>query len=136
MGNNKDMPTEVAIQDEAGQEIMKAQAEDLQREIDLFKKNLTDLDKTEANFKEQFDIDVEINSIIMDGDNMKPLVPKTKFEESERFWELQKIKHGFTIRQQNHLGTQQLEGYKVQRVAMEEQLASATQKLEEMTKND
>jgi hypothetical protein len=122
----------VGVKDDIGMQIEAAQKEQLERELELFTKNLEQIEAEKANFAPQWEIDKELVEIILDKDNLQKVNPEFKYELNPRYWELRKKQIEYKFRMDKHLAESKLKGYDVQKTAVLEQIESSTQKLKEL----
>ena len=116
--------------DELGIDIVEATREQLEREIEQFKKNLDNIEKTREQYTKMFEIDKEINQIMVK--NYKLIEPQREYHKIDRFWELQIEKVKEEIKMGNLKGEGYLKGLDVQEEALREQLESSESKLKDM----
>ena len=132
MNMEEQVNEQIGVKDELGQEILDEQIKNLKTEIDLFKKNIEQVEKSKKNYEDQWIIDKEL--FALKHAEFEPLESalKFKFELNPRYWELVKQKQAYEIRHHTHMAEGQIEGYNKQLEALQEQLDSANTELEKL----
>ena len=77
---------DVGVMDDIGQEIVQANKEALEKEIELFTNNLVQKEKLKVRFARQWKRDEEIWTIKLD--NIRKIEPIYEYEKSDKYWEL------------------------------------------------
>lgn len=129
---NPNVESNVGIQDELGQLSIQQTIDNLNKEVQVFEENKESMIKGKENYLKQWAIDKRLLELQIEGDNIRPLDPKTKLEASDEYWSLVKEKIAFKLRFDEYQANQQLEGYDKQIETFQEQIDSAKAKLKEM----
>jgi len=135
MGQESDptLNNEIGIKDdELGQEIMKEHIEHLEKEIEMFKQNLIDLEKSKTNFKEQWDVDNRIYEIFLNEDSIRTIEPKYKYELTDEYWELRKKQLFYKYRSDKFMAEAKLKEFDRNYESVTEQLKSSEEQLKEV----
>jgi hypothetical protein len=129
---NPNVDSNIGLQDELGMEALVQAKEQLKKELKIFSDNKSDLEKGKINFSKQWEVDKRLYALQLEGDNIKPLDPKTKLEAMDEYFELVKEKIRAKQRQDEFNFNQQMEAFDKQIAVMQEQIDSAEKKLKEM----
>lgn len=128
---NTNVDSSVGLKDDAlGKEIIEEQKKQLETEKDVFVKNIAEVEKTKKNFEKQWEVDKEIYEIIESDFGL--IEPVHKYQQNPRYWELQKKKFEFQKRQDTFMAEAKLKEFDRQILILQEQLDSASKKLEEV----
>lgn len=127
-----DAKNNVGVKDEIGKEIIAQQKKSLKREVEMFEKQLEDLQKSYDNFKDQWLIDKRMYELHLEGDNIRKINPDFKYEAIDEFWELRKKQLQYKFRMDKHMAEAKLKHYLDQKEAVEEQYRSSLEKLNEI----
>jgi DNA repair ATPase RecN len=129
---NPNVDSSIGIQDELGKEALEQQKVALERELKVFTENKEGLIKGKENYLKQWEVDKRLLELQLEGDNIRPLEPKTKLETMDEYFELVKQMIAFKLRFDTFQAEQQIEGYDKQIEAMEEQIKSAEAELKKL----
>lgn len=128
------MENNTQVKDDIGNDIIKAQIESLNKEIDLFKTNKKNIEEGKERFMSQWKRDDELWTFKKTG--FRKLEPTYEFEKSERYWELIAGVIEDQYLQDKVKAASTLDGIDAQLKTMQEQIDSAQQKLNELTSGD
>jgi hypothetical protein len=129
---NPNVDNNIGIQDELGMEALNQMKESLEKELKIFTDNRDDLIKGKENYLAQWEVDKRIAELQMEGDNLKPIDPKTPLEANDEYFELFKKKLAFKHRFDVYKAEEELKKFDTQIQVMQEQIDSAEKKLKEM----
>lgn len=133
MGNkaaNEEQDNDPKCKDALGKEIVEATKEQIQKELDLFESRVKDVEKAKENYQKQWDIDKEIYEICLKDFGL--INPQHKYQENPRYWELQKEKFKYQIRQDTFMAEQKLKSFDTQLKEIQDQVESAEAKLRDL----
>jgi len=126
----------VGVDDEIGNDQIKDQIEQLNKEIKGYETIIEQKQKDFDNFKEQYDIAKELWALEVENFGISPEKYSHKVHYIPRFWELKKQEHEYKIRMEKfqndkylesltkelEVGTDQMNALKEQVVVLEKQL--------------
>ena len=133
---NENVESNAKIQDDLSQEIVETNIKQLQIEVDQFKNNLEQLQKTRENYNTQWAIDKELWEMQLDGDNHKLVNNTYAYQDNERYWALIKKKIEYKYREDSFVAEQRLKKIDIDEKALKEQLKSSLDKLNELKQEE
>lgn len=107
--NMDETPNNIGAVDDIGIEMLKEQLVSLEKEEETYRENIESAMKVYDNYKKQWDIDEELFKLELENFGIKEEAKKNLVHFIPRFWELQKIKFEYKIRQETFTANQYLD---------------------------
>ena len=98
--NKEGTDNHVGVSDDIGKEMLQNQIDSYKEELKSYKEAVSQAEKSIKNYNDQWLIDKELMDLELENFGRKPEHCVMKVHDLPRFWELQKEKFKYTIRQE------------------------------------
>ena len=132
--NNDGTDNHVGESDELAIEMLQNQKTNYEQELEAYEENVKQIQKDIDNFKVQWDIDKELYQIQLDNFGVKDEHKTHLAHDLPRFWELQKKKFEFQVREDTFRSERVLEGKEFEMSKAKERIATIKEQLAEVNK--
>ena len=106
--NNAGTDNHIGVSDDIGKEMLASQKEEYEKELEAYQGALEQIDKDVANYTDQWLLDKEEMQLQYDNFGLLDDKFSHKVHTIPRFWEIQKEKFMYKIRQETHQAEQWL----------------------------
>lgn len=136
MGKNApadpDKPNDVGVHDELGEDIKKAQAEALRKEVVLYDGNLKKVREARDNYVPQWEVEKRIWELRLENENYKKLTPDFGYQAVPEYWDLMKKLMEWKFREESFIAEDRIKGFTTQEEMFSKMREQAVNKLKEM----
>lgn len=127
---------DITVKDDIGKEMIEKTRENIQNELEQFKKNYPEMVKHKDRFVEMWNRDKRMYELMLEDGNYKKIEPQYQYETVEEYWDIRKSQLQDKFAEDKYLSEQKIVEYEANLKHMEEEMQSCEEQLKKLDEGD